>query len=73
MKVKVQCIKNYFDVQLNKIITPEDKPFMVALERSEQLLNAGVCELVEKVEEPKEEVQELVEEVKTKKTTKRKK
>lgn len=73
MKVKVQCIKNYFDVQLNKIITPEDKPFMVALERSEQLLNAGVCELVEKVEEPKEEVQEPVEKVKTKKTTKRKK
>ena len=78
MKVKVQCIKNYFDTQLKETITPENKPFMVNSVRAEELVKAGVCELVEKLEEPKEElkeetVQEPVKEVKEKKTTRRKK
>lgn len=78
MKVKVQCIKNYYDTQLKETITPESKPFMVNSVRAEELVKAGVCELVEKLEEPKEElkeetVQEPVKEVKEKKTTRRKK
>lgn len=70
MKVKVQCIKNYYDMELKKTFTPEDKPFTVNSVRAEELVKAGVCELVEKLEEPKEEP---VEEVKTKKTTRSKK
>ena len=64
MKVKVQCIKNYYDMEQKKTFTPDDKPFTVNAVRAEELVNAGVCELVEKLDEPKEE---LVEKPKTRK------
>ena len=57
-----------------KIISTQYPPHLI----TEELVKAGVCELVEKLEEPKEElkeetVQEPVKEVKEKKTTRRKK
>lgn len=64
MKVKVQCIKNYYDMEQKKTFTPDDKPFTVNAVRAEELVNAGVCEIVEKLDEPKEE---LVEKPKTRK------
>lgn len=53
MKVKVKCIKNYVDMQLNKTVTTNDDPFIVNSVRAEELVDAGVCEIVEKLEEPK--------------------
>ena len=51
MKVKVKCIKNYVDMQLNKNVTTDDEPFVVSQVRAEELVAAGVCEIIEKVEE----------------------
>lgn len=56
MKVKVKCIKNYTDMQLNKSVTTNDDPFVVNSVRAEELVGAGVCEIVERIEEPKEEI-----------------
>lgn len=56
MKVKVKCIKDYLDMQLEKPITTKDDPFVVELARSEELVAAGVCEIVEKLDEPKNEL-----------------
>lgn len=65
MKAKVRCIKNYHDIQLNKIITTNDDPFIVNKVRAEELVNAGVCEVIETFDEPKAEEKKIVEEVKT--------
>lgn len=55
MKVKVRCIKNYIDMQLNKNIT-KDEEFIVNSVRAEELVKGGVCEIVEKLEEHKNEL-----------------
>ena len=54
MKVKVKCIKNYLDIKLAKDVTKDDE-FIVNSVRAEELVNAGVCEIIEKIEEPKVE------------------
>ena len=55
MKVKVKCIKNYVDMQLNKSVTTKDDPFIVNQVRADELVAAGVCEIVERLEEAKPE------------------
>ena len=55
MKAKVKCIKNYYDMKFNKNITTLNDPFIVDLIRAEELVAAGVCEIVERLEEPKVE------------------
>lgn len=68
MKVKVKCIKNYHDTQKGKLVTPNDEPFVVELARAEELVEAGVCEIVEKpveiVKDLKEKAEEVTEKVK---------
>ena len=44
-KVKVRCIKNYFDIEKQKNITKNDE-FIVNKIRAEELIEAGVCEEV---------------------------
>lgn len=61
MKVKVKCIKNYFDMQLNKAIETKNEPFVVDLVRAEELVDAGVCEIIERLEEPKVEAAAVIE------------
>ena len=61
MKVKVKCIKNYFDMQLSENITTQNDPFVVDLVRAEELVAAGVCEIVERLEEPKVEAAAVIE------------
>ena len=68
MKVKVKCIKNYHDTQKGELVTPNDEPFVVELARAEELVEAGVCEIVEKpveiVKDLKEKAEEVTEKVK---------
>ena len=68
MKAKVKCTKNYFDTKLDKLVTPNDEPFVVELARAEELVEAGVCEIVEKpveiVKDLKEKAEEVTEKVK---------
>lgn len=45
-KVKVKVVKSYFDMELNRNLTPKDPPFIVNKIRSEELTAAGVCEEV---------------------------
>ena len=75
MKVKVKCIKDYIDIQLNKTVTIKEEPFIVNSVRAEELVSAGVCEIVERLEEPKNELGNSVgtRETTPKKTTKKKK
>ena len=72
MKVKVKAITNYFDMQLNESIA-ENTEFITNLVRAEELVNAKVCKIIEKIEEPKEETpEEVTEQVEEKpKKTKR--
>ena len=48
-KVRVQCIKNYSDMQLGKDITIEDDPFIVNKVRADELVAARVCRIVEEL------------------------
>lgn len=68
MKVKVKCIKKYHDTQKGELVTPNDEPFIVELARAEELVEAGVCEIVEKpveiVKDLKEKAEEVTEKVK---------
>ena len=64
MKVKVKCIRNYLDMQLNKNVTTDDEPFVVDYARAEELVNAKVCEIVEKIEEPEVDGKKVVEYIK---------
>lgn len=67
MKVKVKCIKNYFDTkQKGKLVKATDEPFVVDLERAKELVNAGVCEIIEKPVEVVKDLKEKAEEVGTK-------
>ena len=70
MKVKVKCIKDYTDMQLNRVITTNDEEFIVNSVRAEELVAAGVCEIVERLEEPKKETPKE-EKPKTKKNKKK--
>lgn len=83
MKVKVKCIKNYIDMQLNKAVTTKDEPFIVNKVRAEELVAAGVCEVIPEAilvgeipaveEEPtKEEVNEKAATKSSKKAAKKK-
>ncbi len=72
MKVKVRCIKNYQDMQLNKVIKVEDEPFIVNQVRADELVNAGVCEVVETFDEPKAEEKKVEPKVEEKKSVEKK-
>lgn len=82
MKVKVKCINNYFDLQLNRNVV-KDEEYIVNLPRAEELVKGNVCKMVEEIkEEPKveatiefseEEPKELKEEVKIEKPKKKRK
>lgn len=63
--VKVQCILNYSDLQLNKLVTTKDDPFIVTKERADVLVDKGLVKVVEvipdlveeeKAPEPKKQV-----------------
>ena len=45
--VKVKCIMDYFDKQLEKDVTILDDAFLVSPERAEQLVAAKVCKIIE--------------------------
>lgn len=45
--VKVQCISDYTDLQLNKDIVVTDEPFEVTRYRANELVQAGVCRIVQ--------------------------
>lgn len=44
--VKVQCIKNYFDLELDKAITTDDEPYKVSKVRAEILIELGLVKLI---------------------------
>ena len=44
--VKVECIKDYFDLELNKSITKKDEPYIVSKARSEELIENEVAKLL---------------------------
>lgn len=85
MKVRVRCIREYHDMQQkdekgkDKFITPNDDPFIVSKVRAEELVNAGVCEVIETFDEPKAEEKKVevkseeIKEVPTKKPRAKKK
>ena len=54
MKTKVKVIIKYYDIQLKKYIE-EGTEFITNLVRAEELVNAGVCKIIEKIEESKVE------------------
>lgn len=45
-KVKVKCIKTYYDIDLQKYIYTTDKPYIVNKVRAEELISNNVAELV---------------------------
>lgn len=49
--VKVQCILNYNDLQLNKLVTTKDDPFIVTKERAEVLVEKKLVKVVEVIPE----------------------
>lgn len=49
--VKVQCILNYNDLQLNKLVTTKDDPFIVTKERADVLVDKGLVKVVEVIPE----------------------
>lgn len=53
--IKVKCITNYNDLQLNKLVTKEDEPFIVSEERAKELESKGLVQIVEVIPEKKEE------------------
>lgn len=53
--VKVKCITNYNDLQLNKLVTTNDEPFEVTYERAKELENKRLVQIVEVIPEKKEE------------------
>lgn len=55
MKVRVKCINNYFDLQLNRNVV-KDEEYIVNLPRAEELVKGNVCKIVEEIKkEPKVE------------------
>ena len=61
MKVKVRCVKNYYDLELNTLITPsvEDKNYerIITRERADEIIDKtdGAIEIIETVKEDKKE------------------
>lgn len=57
MKAKIRCINDYFDLEINKMITrsPEDENYerIVSRERAEHLEQLGLIEIVEIIQERK--------------------
>ena len=53
--VKVQCILDYNDLQLNKLVTTKDDPFLVTKDRAEVLVEKGLVKVVEVIPEPVKE------------------
>ena len=49
--VKVQCILNYNDLQLNKLVTTKDDPIIVTKERADVLVDKGLVKVVEVIPE----------------------
>ena len=63
--VKVQCIVNYNDLQLNKLVTTEDEPFFVTKERADYLANErGLVKIIEVIPDEVKEEAKPTEEVK---------
>lgn len=73
--VKVKCVVDYNDLQLNKLVTTKDDPFIVTKERAKVLVEKGLVKVVEVVSEPQKAVAEEQEKEKTepKKPSSRKK
>lgn len=49
--VKVQCILDYNDLELNKLVTTKDDPFVVTKERAEVLVEKKLVKVVEVIPE----------------------
>lgn len=54
--VKVQCILDYNDLQLNKLVTTKDDPYIVTNERAELLVSKGLAKVVEVIPEEEKKV-----------------
>lgn len=54
MKVKVECIKTYFDIKQEKQFIPNDE-IILDEDRAEHLINLGYVKFIEQVKEEKED------------------
>ena len=45
--VKIKCIKNYYDLHYNKLITKQDEPYFANKIRAEYLIDLGLIEIIE--------------------------
>ena len=60
MKVKVRCVRDYFDLKLNKLIQPkeddENYERIITRERAEEIIDKtdGAIEIIETIKEQKE-------------------
>ena len=55
MKVKVECINNYNDLQLGRLVTTKDDPFIVTRERADTLTELNLVKIIEVIKEDKKE------------------
>ena len=61
MKVKVRCIKNYYDLELNTLITPDENDGnherVITRERADEIIEKtdGAIEIIETIKEDKKE------------------
>ena len=55
MKVKVECINNYNDLQLGRLVTTKDDPFIVTRERADTLTELNLVKIIEVIKEEKKE------------------
>ena len=72
MKVKVQCVRNYYDMELKTNITtnPEDKNYerIISRERADYLVSLGLVEIKEIIKEEKEVQKAVVPKTKVEKS-----
>ena len=54
MKVKVECIKTYFDIKQKKQFIPNNE-IILDEDRAEHLINLGYVKFIEQVKEEKED------------------
>lgn len=60
MKVKVRCVKDYFDLELNELIKPDEKDKnyerIISRERADEIIEKtqGAIEIIETIKEIKE-------------------
>lgn len=45
--VKIKCIKNYFDIELNKLVTTKDDPFEVNKIRADYLVDLDLVKIID--------------------------